>query len=166
MNEFLCVYSISVWVCSPAWSHSSTENHYPPERWRQTANEWTHQGRLQFISAFLFQSRHLLDPNSWRWWYLAALFQTHVLIRVCVCVCVFVPVWALSRRVFLCVWAVRRIVALLAADEALCFKSRLPTQCRATVTAQIASLIHTADAPITHQPFLFHSWLPAIWLFI
>lgn len=88
----------------------------------------------------------------------------HILICVCVHICVFVAVWALPRCVFLCVSAVRRIVAPLAADEALCFKSRLLTQCRATLTAQIASLIHSADVLISHQPSLFHFWLPAIWL--
>ncbi len=84
---------------------------------------------------------------------------THVLICVCVCVCVCV-------RVYVCVLAARRIVAPLASDESLCFKSRLPTQCRATITVWITSLIHAVDVPITHQPMLFHIWLLAIWLFI
>lgn len=59
--------------------------------------------------------------------------------------------------VFVCVSAVRRIVAPLAADEPLCFKSRLPSECRETITAQIGSLIHIVRShysPAIAVPFL------------
>lgn len=164
MNGFLytvlCVYlQYYVWVCFHVWPHSSRRTTCPQrDGVRQLMNEPTKVVSSSLLHSS-FWNHHVSHLNGWRCSQSVAVlnrdYTVHILL-ICVYLCVVVPVWVLSLCV--CVRAVRRIVAPLAADATLCFKSRLPTQCRATITAKITSLIHTAPLLTSYRCSISGCW--------
>ncbi len=109
MNEFLYMRVYLLYLCVGVFAchgliQKFPENHYPPERWHQTVNEWTHEGCLQFIAAFLFWKHHFFHLNGLRCQQLVVVSNRVYTYLAAVCVSVLiVPVWVLSLSLCECV---------------------------------------------------------------
>lgn len=168
-HECVCVGAFSVGLCQRVWPHSSWEAAVPQrDGVRQPMNEPTKVVTSSLLHSSLETSTCFIIMTECGDTMAAALNRVDMSLRHHVSLCFFFCgcFSHIHACVCVCVSAIRRVVAPLAADEALCFKSRLPTLRRATVTTQITSFIHTAEAPTPQQPSLLHFWLLAIWLFI